>query len=51
LPSEVITIFAMILSGKLIPSVMASVRGSEISSVAAWGAGAGVVAAAVLKAL
>src|SRR5712664_4107736 len=51
LPSAVITILDMMLSGRLIPMRIARLRGSEISKVAACGAGGGFVFAAVLKAL
>src|SRR5712692_9002443 len=51
LPSAVMTIFDITLSGRLIPMRMARLRGSEINSVEACGGGAGFVFAAVLKAL
>src|SRR5438093_12078606 len=49
-PSEVVTILATMLSGSLIPSLMARLPGSETSSVDACGRGAGCANGAGLKA-
>ena len=51
LPSDVITIFERMLSGKLMPRRIPRLRGSATNSVEACGGGGGVVNAAVLKAL
>src|SRR5438105_6519354 len=50
-PFDVMTILATMLSGSLIPSLIARLVGSVTSSVEAWGLGAGCAKGATLKAL